>query len=312
MMNLINFFENLFLNLTVSFENKRKGSEAHLGKLAAQNTHHQYDQMVLDTTAVHAALFGEVLDIETKFGLQKTQTQITDNIILKFTKRCSRLNAYFISTELINTPLYSTFFPQGIMEYTDHTNKGNVEAHMGVLVSAITNHTAEAGGIAVLNEFKAFQTDYEAARVLQNQKIGETKGARIDRKDAEVAWANQLFANLLDLAKEFMNQPDKMSAFFSQEFFQRHRSSASEHAGTLTGLVTRGHTVDPEPDVQVHVVDGNINDVYTKEDGTYRTQHLKDGFYRMQFIKAGFVTYEIRVEIKNNEDTICDVMMEIS
>jgi len=313
MLNLINFFVNIFLNIRVSFENKRKGSEAHLGKLAAQNTNHQYDQMLLDTTAVHAALFGEVLDIETKIGLQKTQTKIVDKIILNFTKRCSRLNAYFISTELIKDPLYSTFFPQGIMEYTENTNKGNAEAHIGVLVSAITNHTTEAGGINVLHEFQAFNTDYEAARVLQNQKIGGTKGARIDRKVAEVAWANQLFSNLLDLSKEFMNKPEMMSAFFTQEYFQPDRSSTSEHVGTLTGLITRGHTDNvPEPDVQVHVVDGKINDVYSKADGTYRTQHLKDGFYRVQFIKAGFITREIKVEIKNDEDTICDVAMEMS
>ncbi len=312
MMNLINFFVNIFLNIKVSFENKRKGGEAHLGKLVAQNTNHQYDQMILDTTAVHAAFFGEVLDIATKIGLQKTETAIVDKIILNFTKRCTRLNAYFISTELIKEPLYNTFFPQGIMEYTVNTNKGNVEVHIGVLVAAITAHTTEAGGVTVLHDFQAFQTDYHAARVLQNQKIGEVKGARIDRGAAEIAWANQLYANLLDLSKEFMNQPQMMSAFFTQEYFQRERSTASEHVGTLTGTAFRGHTIVPEPEVLVHVMDGNIADCYTKPDGTFRTHHLKDGFYKVQFSKAGFVMQEITVEIKNNEDTICDVMMELN
>ena len=312
-MNLIHFFENQFMNLRVSFEDKQKGSDLHIGKLHAENTAHQYDTMIADSEAAHLGFFGVLPQITLKLGNQTAQTSVVDTIIADFKNRCSRLNSYFISTKYDTNPLYKVFFPLGVMEYTQHTNKGNAKTHIDAMVLAITAHTTDAGGVNVLHEFQAFQTRWDADRLLQTTDIGLTEGARSTRNDGEFEWAVQMQKNLLTLALEFIGQPEKMSLFFSQQYFQQHRSSASEHVGTLTGLVTRGHTDDvPEPDVQVHVVDGKIDDVYTKEDGTYRTQHLKDGFYRVQFIKAGFITHEIKIEIKTDEDTICDVAMEMS
>jgi len=312
MIDLTKIFDYLFLDLRISFENKQKGSDLHIGKLHAQNTVHQYDTMIAATEAVHLAFFGVLPQITLKLGTQIAQTSVVDVIIDDFRNRCSRLNFYFLSIKFETNPLYHVFFPLGVMEYTQHTNKGNAENYIGAMVLAITNHTTEAGGVSVLHEFEAFQTRWEADRLLQTTDIGLTKSERDTRNDAEVAWAAQMQSNLFNLALEFIGQPAKMSLFFSQQYFQEHRSTASEHVGTLTGLVTRGHTIVAEPEVLVHVVDGNIADVFTKPDGTFRTHHLKDGFYKVQFSKPGFITQEITIEIKNNADTICDVMMEMS
>ena len=312
MIDLTNFFTIQFLKLKVSFENKKLGSDDCIGKLIAQNINHERDLMIADTKAAHEGFFGKLGVITFNLGEQTDQTADVDKIIADFQTRCTELNAYFIYTKLIKTPLYKVFFPLGVMEYTQRANKGNIENYMEAMVLAITAHTAAAGGISVLNEFIAFQTDYAAARGEQTIDKGLVSGTRNSRDEAEVVWATQMQKNLLNLAIEFIGQPEKMHLFFSQQYFQEHRSTASEHVGTLTGLVTRGHTIVPEPEVLVHVVDGNIADCFTKADGTFRTQHLKDGFYKVQFSKAGFIMQEITVEIKNNEDTICDVMMEIS
>ena len=312
MIDLTKIFDYLFLDLRISFENKQKGSDLHIGKLHAQNTVHQYDTMIAATEAVHLTFFGVLPQITLKLGTQIAQTSVVDVIIDDFRNRCSRLNFYFLSIKFETNPLYHVFFPLGMMEYTQHTNKGNAENYIGAMVLAITNHTTEAGGVSVLHEFEAFQTRWEADRLLQTTDIGLTKSERDTRNDAEVAWAAQMQSNLFNLALEFIGQPEKMYLFFSQQYFQQHRSSASEHVGTLTGTAFRGHTIVPEPEVLVHVVDGNIADVYTKADGTFRTHHLKDGFYKVQFSKPGFITQEMTIEIKNNADTICDVMMEMS
>ena len=312
MIDLTNFFTIQFLKLKVSFENKKLGSDDHIGKLISQNINHERDLMIADTKAAHDGFFGKLGVITFNLGEQTDQTADVDKIIADFQTRCTELNGYFIYTKLIKTPLYKVFFPLGVMEYTQHTNKGNVENYMEAMVLAITAHTAAAGGISVLNEFIAFQTNYGVARGVQTTDKGLVSGSRDSRDEAEVVWATQMHKNLLTLALEFIGQPEKMHLFFSQQYFQEHRSTASDHVGTLTGKVTRGHTTVAEPDVKVHVVDGNISDCYTKPDGTFRTHKLPIGFHTVQFSKAGFIMQEITIEILNDEETIADVMLELN
>ncbi len=305
-------FTNFLLHTDVSFESKKMGSEVFIGKTTAQNTNHQWDDMLAEFLPVHQDFFGDITNVLLKIGIQKTQTKLVNKVMADFSARCTLLDAYFISTKLRNDPLYDTFFPLGVQAYTHNVDKGAIESYLGAMVGAITDHTTEAGGIAVLHEFQAFQSSYATSRNLQTQKMGATRAARTNRNEAELAWADKLFSNILVLANTFRNQPEKVNDFFTQHYFQRSHSKHSEHVGTLTGMATRGHTVIPEPEVLVHVVDGNIADCYTKADGTFRTQKLKVGFYKVQFSKAGFVTQEITIEIRNDEETIADAIMEMS
>jgi len=311
MMNFETFFINPVTKTVVSFANKKLFSESHIGKIIAQNTSHQYDVMLGLTITASTNFFGEITDILTKLGIQKAQTRLVDKVMADFTKRTSRLNAYFVSTELDKTTLYAVFFPEGVMGMTEKTNKGNIESHIGTLVNAITANTAEAGGSTVLTEYLNFQTDYATSRLLQTTNIGETKGAQTTRNDAEVNWENQIFDNILDLARLFKNQPSKVEDFFSQKYLRTDVNPLDAHVGTLAGLITRAGTGLPEADVQMHAADGGINDSYSKVDGKYGSQKLKTGFYKVTFSKAGFVSQTITVEINNDKITTQDVVMKL-
>ena len=310
MVNLEIFFTNQFSDLRISFENKKLGSEAHIGLLTSQNTNHQYDAMIAAMVSKHNDFFGEITDIKVKLGIQKTQTEMVDDIITNFIGRSSRLNFYFISTELIKSPLYQTFFPEGVTAIAQKTNKGNVESNIGLLVDAITAHTTEAGGPSVLAEFEGFQTDYANSRLLQTTAKGNTQGARTDRDEAEADWANQMFDDLLTLAKEFKGQTFKMKDFFDQKYFRPSDNASADHKGKLVGLITRSGSGLAEPGVKVHVIEGNIANAYSKDDGTYMTRKLENGFYKVQFSKAGFITKEVTVEILGGgEITTLDVVL---
>ncbi len=307
MINLENFFTNPIAATDASYENKRLFSEAHLGKLTAQNTANQYDTML----AAHTAFFGDVNNEAIKLAVQKTQTKLVDKIMADFTKAASQLNAYFVSTGLNELPLYDTFFPQGVQAVTRDTNKGNISSHIDVLVAAITANTTEAGGAAVLTKFTAFQTNYGTARALQTTKMGQTEGARTDRDAAEIVWEDQVNDDLLDLAKLFKRQPDKMNDFFTQHYLRPEHHEATDHKGTLGGLITRDGSTDAEGDVKVHVIDGGIDNAYSKADGKYKTQKLVTGFYMVEFSKPGFRTQTIRVEIMDDGSTELNVIMSI-
>jgi len=311
MLDFVKFFVNLFLHLNISFDSKKIASEDCLGKIAFQNTDGQFDDMLAATQAVHDDLFQDVSDIDTSVAVQKALTEITDELMDKFTKRVTKLNLHFESTGFVDSPYYNEFFLHGVQEITKGTNKGNIVTYMNRMINAITAHTTEAGGPSVLTEFQNFKTQYNNARQAQELKKGGTQGKRTTRNEAEVAWAEQMFDNLLTIAKLYKGKPEKVNDFFTQHLFERHYSSDKDHIGTLTGKVTHGHTIVAEPDVRVHVVDGKINDAFTKADGIFRTQRLPVGFWKVQFSKPGFITQEVTIEIFDDGDTTFDVSMEM-
>jgi len=311
MINLRIFYKNPFADLRVSYGNKRLASEAHIGKLKAQNTNHQYDDMYAVTVEKHGAYFGEISGITMKIGVQKSQTGFVNKIIADFKKRTSRLNSYFISTKLKGKPLYFTFFPKGVMAFTRKTNKGNIESNIGVLVMAITAHTAEAGGDSVLAEYLLFQTNYSDARKLQSKNKGQTTGGRTNRNTAEKEWADQMYSNLLLLAHEYRNQPKKMSLFFTQQYLRPQKHAAHDHRGFLGGMITRMGTGEPEMHVNIHVIDAGIADAYSKATGKYRTKKLPIGFCKVRYSKTGMFTQEIMVDIKDAGTTMQNVEMQL-
>ena len=237
MLDFVKFFVNLFLHLNISFDSKKIASEDCLGKIAFQNTDGQFDDMLAATQAVHDDLFQDVSDIDTSVAVQKALTEITDELMDKFTKRVTKLNLHFESTGFVDSPYYNEFFLHGVQEITKGTNKGNIVTYMNRMINAITAHTTEAGGPSVLTEFQNFKTQYNNARQAQELKKGGTQGKRTTRNEAEVAWAEQMFDNLLTIAKLYKGKPEKVNDFFTQHLFERHYSSDKDHIGTLTGKV---------------------------------------------------------------------------
>ena len=312
MIDLRIFYTNPFADLLISYENKRLASEEHIGKLKAQNTHHQYDEMYAITLEKHENYFGEISGISIKTAVQKTQTGIVNKIIADFKKRTTKLHFYLVSNGIKDTPLFTLFFPKGVMAYTRKTNKGNIESYLNVLVKAISEHTAEAGGASVLAEYQAFQTSYKDMRKLQNKNIGATRGGRTNRNTAEKEWADQMFSNLLLLAHEYRNEPEKMSLFFTQHYLRRKKINAGGKRNFLGGLITRKGTGEPEENVTIHVIDADIADTFSKAKGKYRTKKLPIGFQKVRYSKPGMLTQELTVEIKDVGTTIQNVEMEMA
>ncbi|MBJ7427446.1 MAG: hypothetical protein JHD28_00575, partial [Bacteroidia bacterium] len=156
------YASNPFSNLDrIGLEKKKKFGESHLANLAVQNTAQQYDAIIGKTIVAQQNLFGNITDVELAKALQKTQTQSVDAIIAAFSARNTRLNKYLEANDVHKTPLYATFFPQGVTEFTSQVNKGNVEQLMDRMVKVIKANTEVAGGPAVLAEYQAFESNYK-------------------------------------------------------------------------------------------------------------------------------------------------------
>jgi len=234
MRNLEIYFGNPFLNLEASFERKNRFSDEHIGRLTAKNTGGEYTVMITETLLRHEAFFGEYTNVKVKLALTEQQTQLVDALLEKFRKRVSRLNNLLIANEVDKTPVYQQFFPQGVMAFTENTNKGNALSNMTLIHTAVQANAGVSGGAVAVAEFADFMTQWNALRNLQIQLKGESEGGRTTRDIAEAAWADQLFRNLLTLAMQFRNQPDMVDDFFDQSVLRRKPNAEDE---VLTGNV---------------------------------------------------------------------------
>lgn len=309
MQDLGNYFDNPLMRERLSFEAKQRFSEEHIGKLTTMNTNGQYLTMLAATTVAHRDYFGDFTDVKINEGLQQAQTQTVENIVASFKTRVSRLNRFLISEGVETSPIYQEFFPYGVMEFSQRTYKSNAESHINRLVAAITAHTAEAGGAAVLAEFVAFQTDYAAARSLQLIKKGQTTSKRSSRDDKGVVWADQLFSNLLTLAHEFRDQRERLNDFFDQSILRPQHKASRDGKGILTGLITDSHTQQPLQGAIIHVVDAQINKTRSQLNGAYRCPSMKVGTYTVRVSKMGYDTTESKVEVMDAGKTHLDVQL---
>ncbi|MBJ7427410.1 MAG: hypothetical protein JHD28_00395, partial [Bacteroidia bacterium] len=200
----------------IGLEKKKKFGESHLANLAVQNTAQQYDAIIGKTIVVQQNLFGNITDVELAKALQKSQTQSVDAIIEAFSARNTRLNKLLEANDVHKTPLYATFFPQGVTEFTSQVNKGNVEQLMDRMVKVIKANTEVAGGPSVLAEYQAFENNYKTTREMQLTKLGEVSQGIDERNASETAWADQLFDNLLIIAQNNKNNPEIIDSFFDQ------------------------------------------------------------------------------------------------
>lgn len=309
MIDLSKFLINPFLDERFSFGDKQRFSEEHIGRLTAQNTSGQYNTLLSDTLTAHSDYFGDFTNVKIKEAVQQSLTQVVDKILEDFMTRTSRLNNFLIATEVNKNAIYQEFFPLGVTEFTKDTNKTNADSHIARLVAAITAHTTEAGGTSVLAEYIAFQDNYAKARTNQLIKKGDTEGNRTTRDEKGTRWADVLFSNLLVIANQFRNKPEKLSDFFDQSILRPQSKADNDGKGQLSGMVTNAATSQPEAGVTIHVVDAKISDAHSKADGSYRTQRLPVGVYSVIVSKQGFTSQTLQTTVVDEGDTTLDVQL---
>jgi hypothetical protein len=226
---------NPFSGENISLDKKKKFSEDHLSRLATQNElTGSFGPMLNATTAAHEAFYGELSDKGTHEAIKKSLTQSNDIIIANFKKRNTLLNAFLIGKGLKGTVIYTKFFPQGISEFTDGVTKGNVEQKIDHIVTIVTAHTEEAGGESVLAEYKAFKNNYSTTRKAQLGKISEVSAHIDGRNTAQETLDDQLFDNLLTIAKMIKGRPELLATFFNEAIIRPTSTTTDDAHDTQT------------------------------------------------------------------------------
>lgn len=226
MINLKRFFENLFDTDRISDDNIRKFSNDHIQRLVAANGDGSLTGMINDTEGAYIAYFGAITDEDTAFALQQAKTISVDNIIEEFKDAVSQHEGLVRSTFGKGTPEYEEFFPLGVTEYRQAI-KENMPTLTKRMADAGAKYQAQLGDdFAEL--FALLDSNYNAAREAQLEQKGEVSGDKTETADSRDVIEIQLMSNLLELAKQNIGEPDKLSVFFDQSIIRPDEPAEEE------------------------------------------------------------------------------------
>lgn len=218
----------------ISLERKKKFGEDAIVRVTRQNIHGEYDADLPVMITTQTTLFGDMTHVISAKAQSEARTKVVNKVMQDFIKRNTKLNRYFVLNEIDKQAVYEEFFPQGVMEFTEHVTKENVGQKMQAMITAIHDNTAVAGGQSVLDEYTRFLSDYENARTQQLGKFADTAAGRTALRNAETAWDNAFFGCLLTVARNNMNHPEILRAFFDKSLL--HTTPHVKHekfGGTL-------------------------------------------------------------------------------
>ena len=308
MKDLAGYFENPLTDERIALDRKKSFGADSIERITVQNTGGKFDDRLAATKAVQDALFGGMTDLATDRTQRQARTKTTDSIIAAFKARNSKLNAYFIATGVKEEDVYTEFFLQGIQAFTAGVKKENVEQVMQSMVTAITNNTAIAGGQVVLDEYTAFQTDYKKARSEQLNKNSEISSGMESLDDAEAAWDDQMFDNLLFFANLNRNKPENIKLYMDQSLLEHDAHHNTTQTGKIQGTITdnAGH---PLKNVMVHIPDGKTDNAHSDANGYYLTHPLPIGNWQVEYSKGDKKISRL-VEIKQDDVLKLDVVLD--
>jgi hypothetical protein len=143
---------------------------------------------------------------------QGSETMTVDNIMDSFKNEITKLEPIVLIQFPKDSVEYHEFFPQGKTAYHRIT-KANIGNLFATIISACDNHSDKIGEDP-LHVFTALRDAYVAARNRQQQRKESTGSTRSAWDDNLEIVSNLAFHNLLMIADNYKNQPEKLRLFF--------------------------------------------------------------------------------------------------
>lgn len=238
MINLISIFGNLFdSGIKASDIHTKNFSEDMIVRITHCNTGGQYDTMLNHTEAAHTQFFGQITNKEVLLALRISRTRSVDIVLENFEKKVTVIGDNVGSKFEKNTPEFLEFFPHGINDYHNAT-KEKFPVLIDVLLSAVNAHAASFA-TEFVDMIQKFKEDFDVARGVQLEKKEDVTAAVLTKAQARVALEIQLSRNILDLASEYILEPEKGIAFFNQNLLNpthRHPQGGDETGQYVLGI----------------------------------------------------------------------------
>lgn len=186
--------------------------------MAAANTDGRFTDMITGTTTAHNAYFGSISDEDINYAVQQSLTMSMKNCFENFQKTVSQKEGIIRGNWNTDSPQYQEFFPRGLSEFSN-ASLANIETLMTRIVNAANNHIDVLGQLFV-DIFTTIKNNFTASRKAQLEKMGKVSDIKKSTGETRDVLEKQLMKNLLTLAIEYMDNPDKGMQFFNQQIIR--------------------------------------------------------------------------------------------
>lgn len=218
MIDLRRFFRNPFLDEAISIDETVKYTSNHLAKMIANPAGGTLNPLITGTTTRLNTLGGLLTDETSKLGVQLAKTLAKDTFRKNLTASIQRIHGDFVASFGADSEQVLEAFPGGRDVFNSCADT-ELETHIGALAGKVTTYTASlkpatvtlTGGL--LSIWISVYSSATSGRA--------TKDATAEnRRTALLALKDQLFDNLLTLAKTFKNQEDKADLYCPQHYLE--------------------------------------------------------------------------------------------
>jgi hypothetical protein len=306
-MNLKRFFGNFISALHVSDNNLQKFSLDHIQRITVNNKTGMFTTILSDIVEKYEAFFGKITNEDVNFAVQQSLTMSADNLLQEFKTQISQKEGIVRGNFGKQSAVYQEFFPMGLSEYSTII-KANAELLMNRIVTAATKYEATLGSNFV-QTFSQIQSNYKTARSLQLGKIGEVKTDKLDAAENRTQLELQLCSNIHYIGYTYPGNVARCMSFFNQSIIQRNVYADTDGIGRIELTVIDAATKEVIRGAVLHIVDGKIADARTNKKGTARSRSLAIGTYAFTVTKEGYQSYNGKIEVLDEDETLLNVAM---
>ena len=213
-----NHLENPFANSRVGDGNYDKICFAHLERLKKDNDAGQWSDMIAATEPLLGNFRASVFAEKKEKSISEGKTAKVDmymGLIKDYIKRKEGVIADLLRPE---TGEYQEFFPYGLTEYTNAPKK-EFEPIVQRMIDAIKRYEADFGA-KMWQDLEQLFVQYKSERSLQQQYIGSAKTEDSGSKQDRTFLARQMFLNLLDLLKHFVDNTERVLDYYDLSMFK--------------------------------------------------------------------------------------------
>lgn len=238
MIELVRYFNILFMSPQISRERLKDFTESHIARLTANNPAGIFTTILMNITTAYNSYFGDLSSESLNLAVQEGKTIAMENSKLALLKNISENEGLISYTYRNNPETYEEFYPQGVDEYYQAdlpTLETISERYRLVMVNHAGDFPATFSGAYYL-----VQGAYVANRAAQTTAKGNVDSERSDLATSRPALALQLTKNLLTISLEYVGDESKAAVYFDQSILNAaFRESEKKVASDIDPLATQ-------------------------------------------------------------------------
>jgi hypothetical protein len=218
MIDLHRFLEVPFDDRGVSFDELLAFTTDNLQRMVANSPGSLFHERINATTMRLAVVESCLTDDQSKLGLRRGKKAVKETFRRNLPKNVEKIWAVLVAEYGSEGAEVLECFPQGRKVFSSCPDD-QVKTHLQTLVTGVTAQQAALGDEVVDNTnglLSSWITVFTASETSTGAKMTTEAGKRSARENLQL----ELFYNLLEIAKAFPRQPEKLDLFMRQSLLE--------------------------------------------------------------------------------------------